>query len=318
MKIEETQVSSAITTPGITPDTGWFNELGSTVGGWLKKPLASAGQLLKNMKDGAIELVRSIRNGTFGKIFNQWAKDDPVGAAAGVAAAGLAAGTMLILGGQAIGWVIGSAGSVLKKVGLFKTVGAAAGLGAAVEPVLRTAETIYRLDWNQSDESLMEEINQSINNLYEPAGEFLGKQIAGLIAGTATSPPKVEINIKALSLAWAMNPDIRQDLLDNVSTLAYLGIQVFQEIGIKLALLHGRRGIKKLWATSPEAVKKLIPGIDKTIEGWGSEGSEPWSIESAVNEKVEKISNEKIQDVVEGLLSGFWQQFGNSIEYVYN
>ncbi|MEL7039828.1 MAG: hypothetical protein AAFO04_30150 [Cyanobacteria bacterium J06592_8] len=318
MEILDNTLSSAITTPGLTPDLKWFSELGSQVAGWLEKPLASAGQLLKNMKDGAVELWKSIRNGSFGKIFRQWAKDDPVGAAAGVAAAGLAAGTMLIVGGQAIGWVVGSAGSVLGKVGILGKVGGAIGLGGAAEKVLNTAETIYRLDFNQSDESIMQEINQSINNLYEPAGEFLGKQIAAIVAGGATEPPKVEINVKALSLAWALNPEIRQDLLDNVSELAYLGMQTFSEIGIKLALMHGRRGIKKLWEKSPESIKKLIPGIGKKIENWGETGSEPWTIESAVNEQVEKISDERIQNVVQGLLSGFWEQFGNSVQYVYN
>lgn len=318
MRIEETQLSSAWTTEGIVPDKKWFSELGSSLVDWFNKPLASAGNLLKNMKDGAVEVWRSIRNGTFGKIFNQWAKDDPIGAAAGVVATGAAVGAVIIVATAAIGFVAGSAGAVLAKIGVARLLTGGGGLGGAVGKLLNGAETVYRMDWNQSDESLMEEINQSINNLYEPAGEFLGKQIAGIIAGSSTSPPKVEINVKALSLAWAMNPDIRQDLLDNVSELAYLGMQTFQEIGLKLALLHGRRGIKKLWERSPDAVKNLIPGLNKRIQNWGEEGSKPWSFESFVNEKVEKISNEKIQNVVEGLLSGFWQQFGNSIEYVYN
>jgi hypothetical protein len=318
MIISETSLSSAINIPGLVPDKKFFQSIGSKVVDWLEAPLASAAQLLRNMKDGAIEVVRSIRNGTFGKIFGQWAKDDPVGAAAGVAAAGLAAGAMIIVGGAAVGWIVGSAGAVLGKIGVMGALGSFGGLGGIVSGLLRGAETVYRMDWNTTDKQLMEEINQAINGLYEPAGEFLGRQIAGLIAGSATSPPKVEVNVKALALAWSLNPDIRQDLLQNVSELAYIGMQTFSQIGIKLALLHGRRGIKKLWEKSPDSIKNLIPGLDAKIKGWGEEGSKPWSFESAVNEKIEKISDEKIKNVVEGLLSGFWQQFSNSVEYVYN
>ena len=83
MIISETSLSSAINIPGLVPDKKFFQSIGSKVVDWLEAPLASAAQLLRNMKDGAIEVVRSIRNGTFGKIFGQWAKDDPVGAAAG-------------------------------------------------------------------------------------------------------------------------------------------------------------------------------------------------------------------------------------------
>ena len=317
MKVDETTLSSAITTEGITPNKKFFAKLGSKMAGWLERPLASAGNLIRQMKEGAIELVRSIRNGSFGKIFGQWAKDDPIGAAAGTVAAGLAAGAMLIVGGSAVGWVVGSAGAVLGKVGVMGALSSVGGLGGIVSGLLNGAETVYRMDWNQSDESLMEEVKQAINGLYEPAGEFIGRQIAGLIAGTATSPPKVEINVKALALAWSLNEDIRQDLLQNVSELAYIGMQTFQTIGIKLALLHGRRGIKKLWEKAPDTVKNLIPGLDDKIKKWGEEGSKPWSFESAVNEKIEKISNEKIRNAAEGLLSGFWQQFSSSIQYTY-
>ncbi len=317
MKIDETTLSSAINIEGLVPNKEFFKKLSPKIAGWLQKPLSSAGSLLRQMKEGAIEVVKSIRNGSFGKIFGQWAKEDPVGAAAGVAAAGLAAGAMIIVGGAAIGWVVGSAGAVLAKVGVMGALSSIGGLGGIVSGLLRGAETVYRMDWNVSDKQLMEEINQSIDSLYEPTGEFLGRQIAGLIAGSATSPPKVQVNVKALALAWNLNPDIRQDLLQNVSELAYVGMQTFQTIGIKLALLHGRRGIKKLWKKSPDAIKNLIPGLDKAISGWGEEGSKPWSFETAVNETVAKIKNEQLREGLMGVLSGFWQQFSSSIEMVY-
>lgn len=317
MKIDSTTLSSAITSAEKV-DLEYFKKLGSPIVDWIAKPIASAKNLLGKIAAGAKELINSIRNGSFLSIFNQWAKDDPLAAGAGVIAAGLAAGTLLIVGGAAVGWVYGSVGAVTAGLGTVAVVGGGGGLGAMVSGILNASETVYSFNWQISDKEIMSQIESAINGLYEPAGEFLGRTLAGVLVGGMTSPPKVQVNVRALTLQWALNPDIRQDLLQGVSELAYLGMQAGIQIAIKYAFMQGRRAIKNLWKKAPASVKKLIPGLDKTITTWGDEGKEPWSMESWVNEKVESIEDQRIEDAVEGFLSGFWQQFRQSIEYVYN
>jgi len=316
MKIDSTTLSSAITSAEKV-DLEYFKKLGSPVVDWIAKPIASAKNLLGKIAAGAKELINSIKNGSFLSIFQQWAKDDPLAAGAGVIAAGLAAGTLLIVGGAVVGWVFGSVGAVASSLGTVALVGGGGGIGAIVGGLLNTAETIYAFNWQISDKEIMGQIESAINNLYEPAGEFLGRTLAGVLVGGLTSPPKVQINVRALTLQWALNPDIRQDLLQGVSELAYLGMQAGIQIAIKYAFMQGRRGIKNLWKKAPSTVKKLFPQVDQAIKTWGDEGKEPWSMESWVNEKVESIEDQRLEDAVQGFLSGFWQQFRQSIEYVY-
>lgn len=310
-------LSSAITAEEPV-NSSWFSALGSDAVSWITSPINSGLNLLNKMAQGAKELAASVRNGSFGSIFKQWAKDDPVAAAAGTIAAGLAASVVLIVGGSVAGAVVGSVGAAVGKMGLLGTIGTVGGLGAIAEKVLNGAETIYSFNWQQSDKDIMEEINQAVNNLYEPAGEFVGRQLAGVLVGGATSPPKVQINVKFAALAWSLNPDIRDDLINSVSELAHAGMTTFAQISLKYALMKGRQGIKSFAKKHEGLIKSISPRLAEAVATWGDEGKEPWSIESAVNEQIESISDDRIKSAVEGFVSGFWQQFRDSVEYVYN
>ena len=64
-------------------DINWLKNIGSPLVNWLQNPIASAGNFLNKVVQGGKVVIESITNGTFGKIFQQWVKDDPVAAAAG-------------------------------------------------------------------------------------------------------------------------------------------------------------------------------------------------------------------------------------------
>ena len=313
--ISEGTLSTAIT-GNSQVDLNWFKKAGSPVVNWLKKPIASAANLGKKILAGGKALVESLLNGTFGSIFNQWAKDDPIAAGAGTIAAGLAGGGLLLLGGAAVGWAVGGVGAITSSLGVGGTLVAGSTLGGLATGILTAAENIYSFNLQVSDESWLKEIKAAIDNLYEPAGNFIGRQIATLAVGGLTSPPKVQVNIRTMALIWQLKPELRQELLQNVSNFAYQGIQTGIQIAMKYAFLHGRRAIKKLWKRFPDAVKKLVPGLDKAIATWGDKGNEPWSLEDGVNNQVEKISDKRIQDATKGLISGLWQGFSQSVEIV--
>ncbi|MGD1716900.1 hypothetical protein, partial [Dapis sp. BLCC M172] len=276
--ISDTTLSTAIT-GNSQVDLRWFSKAASPVVDWMKKPIASAGNFASRVVQGGKAVVESIANGTFGKIFNQWAKDDPVAATAGTIAAGLAGGGLLLTGGAVVGWVTGGISAAVGTLGLGGTLVAGSTLGGLATGILTVAEQLYSFNLQVSDDTLLKEIQTAIDNLYEPAGNFIGRQIATIAVGGLASPPKVRINIRTMALVWQLKPELRQELLQNVSNFAYQGIQTGLQIGIKYALLHGRRAIKKLWKQAPDAVKNLVPGLDKAIATWGDKGKEPWSIE---------------------------------------
>ena len=313
--IAETTLSTAITGDSQV-DLNWFAEAASPVVDWLKKPIASAANFASRIVEGGKALIESLTNGTFGKIFNQWAKDDPIAAGAGTIAAGLAGGGLLLAGGAVVGWVVGGVGAAVSALGVGGTLVAGSTLGGLATGILAGAEQLYSFNLQVSDETLLKEIKAAIDNLYEPAGNFIGRQIATIAVGGLASPPRVQVNIRTMALIWQLKPELRQELLQNVANFAYQGIQTGLQIGIKYAFLHGRRAIKKLWKQAPEAVKQLVPGLDKAIATWGDKGKEPWSLEDGVNKQVEKISDKRIQNATKGLISGLWQGFSQSVEIV--
>lgn len=98
-------------------------------------PIVGAKNLLGKVVNGGKQLVKSVFNGTFGKIFSKWAKESPVAAGAGVLAAGLALGTVLVVGGAAVGTLagggaaVGAVGATLGKLGAVGAGAAKVGLG---------------------------------------------------------------------------------------------------------------------------------------------------------------------------------------------
>ncbi|NET45753.1 hypothetical protein, partial [Okeania sp. SIO2B3] len=88
--------------------------------------------------EGGKALIESIQKGTFGKIFKQWAKDDPLAAAAGTIATGLAAGVLLVVGGTAVGWVVGGIGSAISGLGVGGGLLAGTTLGGLASGILTT------------------------------------------------------------------------------------------------------------------------------------------------------------------------------------
>ncbi len=316
MILNENTLSSNIAL-GRPIDMGWLNALGSDAVGWLKKGAASAWNYTKKIGQGAKAVVDSIKQGNFKQIFDQWAKEDPLAAGAGVIAAGLAGGAILLVGGAAVAWVTGGLGAMAGSLGIFGAGVAATNLGSIVEGVMNQAETIYQMDWQQSDEDIMAEMQSVIDGLYSPAGEFIGRSIAQLLVGGITSPPKVQINVNSLTYQWIINPEIRDDLLSNVSQLAWTAIYAFRTLAVKYALLKGRQGIKGLWKDLPPEVRKQFPELDKAVKTWGDKDKEPWSLENAVNTRIEKIDDTKLRNAAEGALTGFWQGFRESVEYVY-
>ncbi len=336
MIIEGNTLSSSFVY-GIEPDAEHFKRFGSKVLDYFKLPVMGVKNFVSRVVNGGKELFRSIFNGSFGKIFGRWAKENPLAAGAGVVAAGFGLATIVVVGGTAVGLLAGGVGALGAVGAAIGAIGAGAakigglaatGLGVTslltgksagqlISGALNFAETIYSFNFQQSDEDINKEIESTITSLYGPAGEFLGKSIAGVLAGGLFNPPRVQINTRALSLAWNLNPDIRDDLLNEVSSLAHLGLTAFRTIAIKQAFMRGRDGIKRFWAGLPDGVAKRFPDLDKAIANWGKPGNKPWSIQGVVEQRIENLDDDKLENLAEGFIEGFWEQFRQSVEYIY-
>ena len=315
--IPENTLSSCLNIAGLVPDLNFFTNAGSKLAEWLQKPKATINGILQGMAETFKNLKDKVLNNSFIQFMGNWFRDDPVGAGAAVLGAGAALGLLIVAGPVAVGWLVGSAAGLggLFAIGNALTGGA---LGGIASGVMNAAEQIYSFNWQISDDDLMAEINSAIDGLYEPAGEFLGRSCAALLVGGVTKPAGVKVNIRTLARLYVLHPESRSDILAGVSELCYLGCQTAISIGIKYAFLHGRRAIKEFYKSHKAIVDKIAPNIGKAISTWGDKGRDPCSIESSVEGMIESIGNDRIENAIEGFLSGFWQQFQQSVEYVYN
>lgn len=228
----------------------------------------------------------------------------------------IATGILMIGPTVVVGWVVGGLMAlssliyILKETGIFDT-------GAFVRKALTFAEQAYRFNWQQTDKQLKAEIDSLITSLYEPAGEFLGRSIAGLLVGGASEIAKVRINIHQMALLWQLNPDIRDELLQNVSSFCYQALTAAKVIFFKLFFMKGRAYIKENWEKLPKIVRDTFPNLDTRIKEWGNEGNSPWSIAGVMGEGIESIDDERLRSAAEGFVEGFWEGFRESVEYVY-
>ena len=324
-KVELADSSSALNY-GILPNIkAWVSAGAKDILNYLKAGVQSAkgflGKVKKWISNGFEEVKKAGKNiGAWfealpGKFAQAMVPLLQVGAIAGAAAAVVLTGIVLV-GSAPLAWVVGGIGAIAGILTALQLTGVV-NVGGMIKGALNFAEFVYRFNWQESDKQIQAEIESLITSLYEPAGEFLGRSIAGLLVGGFSSPPKVRVNVRQIALLWQLNPDIRDELLQNVSSFCYQSLVAVKTIAFKTFFMKGRAWIKQNWDKVPASWRQAIPNLDLTIRNWGEEGQQPWSIAGYVEEKVESIDDERIKGAIEGFLEGFWDGFRESVEYVY-
>lgn len=319
MEIEAKTLTSSLTTDGEETDVKWFKEMKSPVADWLKLPSINIEGFFKNLQE-AISSLKNVGEALkdLGKKLGNW-NSIFKGASKKIEEY---KGAIISFAKKPGGWVAGALAAVT-------AVGAAIGLNAiganpvnVVQAGLNFGEALWNFNFQYTDKQIMDQIKSLIDGMYSSAGDFAGKSLAQLIVGGTLTPPKVQINVRGLALNWLINPEIREEMLQNVSSFAYQGITVAKQIMVRFALLKGRHALKEYWKVAPGWAKKAVSSVwkdaDKVITNWGNEGNKPWSIATHVEEKVEKIEDQKLQDFTENFLESFWEGFRESVEYVYN
>ncbi|MET0099898.1 MAG: hypothetical protein ABWU11_24725, partial [Arthrospira platensis] len=162
----------------------WFNSFSSTFYQQVQNLKAfDFKKWAGSVKGGALAIAENIKKGNWG-FFKDWLLEAPmVPKVAGLLAGGLIAGTVLIIGGKAVGLVAAGAGGVISAHPAF--VGGFLGVTVPtlMSKLTQGVSQAYNFDWAASDKKMMDDLKQAANALYVPLGETVGKSLASLVAG---------------------------------------------------------------------------------------------------------------------------------------
>jgi hypothetical protein len=311
MEILAGTLSSSIVTRGEKTDLSFFDKLKSEVSSWFGTGKATGKSIKKATKESWGDKIGGLYGKLKGGLKSLLGK-----AIAGKIPLSEELYGVLKFGDDNLAAIQGAGAgvaAVAAAVGLNATTGVT--VPEMVEGLLNFGETAYEFNWNTSDKEVWNQIKSLIDSLYGQAGEFIGGNVARLLVGGVSTPPKISINLRALTLSWMiLKEEEGNAMLQSVSTFAWQGIYVAREILFKFAFLKGREAIKKLYEGNKKMFEELYPELAKVIPNWGKEGSQEWSISGWVEKKVESLNDKRIEDFVKGAMSGFWNEFRNSIE----
>jgi len=301
----------------------WLQQTASDVWGGIKKGIKAALDLANRMLEGGKELLAAIFRGDLG-IFMDWLKNDPLGLLAG--------GAALAVGGWFIGAATGVGAAVAGAVSSITAV-ASSGIGGmwaaicgikfggvalgAMLPTLQQAivggtTTLMNLDWQQSDKSILDELNGVYNSFLNSVGESAGRMLAGFILGGGKANPKLRINVSA-GVALAIQAEaegsaIEEELIEELANLANTFIRYATNLAGKLGYLQLRK-----WAR--QNVRTGIKAIDAKIANWGLVEGESFVINTVIDEKIEKITEENasLGNLLEGFKEGLFDGFSDFV-----
>lgn len=318
----------AFSTSGVTAGK-WLQQTASDAWSAIKNGVQSAIDLGKRMFEGGKEVLAAIKRGDL-KIFLDWFKDDPKSAIAGGLAVGIAGwfvGTAVAGSGvgASIASAASSAGAALSSAttvastsisSMWATIGGIRFGGVALGAMLPTLQqaivsggnTVYNLDWQQSDTSILAELEGTYLSFLNNVGESTGRLLAGLMMGGGKNNPKLNINITASAAlcitARQSGSEIEEELVQELSQLANSFIKYATNLAGKLGYMEFRKYARN-------NIKTGIKWIDEKIANWGLQEGQSWSIAQKVDEKIEAITEKDaatgnfLEGFVEGLGDGF-------------
>ncbi|MCC3447463.1 MAG: hypothetical protein JGK04_08445 [Microcoleus sp. PH2017_39_LGB_O_B] len=301
----------AFSTEGVSPGK-WLQDAASQVWNAIKSGVQAALDLGNRMIEGGKELFSAIMRGDWG-IFGDWLKNDPIGAISGGAAVAVA------------GWFVGSAtgitavasggiASMWSALGSVKIGGFTLGLMLPTlqQAIIGTTNVLYNLDWQQSDASIIAELESMYLSFLNTVGESTGRMLAGFALGGGKTNPKMTINITASAAlcitAQQAGSDIQEELVEELSQLANTFVRYARNLAAKLGYMELRK-----WARNN--VRTGIKGIDDAIANWGLQEGQSFTIASAIDNKVEAITEENpaLGNFLEGFIEGFGDGFSDFI-----
>lgn len=263
--------------------------------------------------------------------FKKWFADDPIPATAGLIAAGLTLGVVVVVGGQAVAAIPGGLAALrsmrlitLARGALSIGIGTAV-IGSMIRFAVRGVQFLWNFNWNITDKQIKEQQEGLINSMYGQLGEALGSSLGTLLCGGAPVElikrshlvrvnPMLLAKIREVTEFDPHNEqygELYEEMMENLRALVRMGTRVASQIAFIETYKNLRKWIKN--AAKDARLGVFFPKLGKIIEQWGREGSQAWSFASAVENFVENIDDKKIQSFTEEFVESFMDSCTESV-----
>lgn len=240
--------------------------------------------------------------------FQNWFRDDPVGATAGAVAGVLTLGVVIVVGAKVAAFIGGL--SLLSKIKLALTAAISLlSVGAVIRHVVRGTQFLWNFNFNITDSQIRQQQEAALTSLYTLAGEVVGYGIGALVCGGATAGGVglARFNLRAAAnviRVLSTEEDIKDELISRMNALINGTMRAVSTIAFLEIYKNARKWIKAA-AQRPEIRGVLPDSWEKVIEAWGKEGSEAWTIAEAIESAIENISDAKIRAFTEAAYESF-------------
>ena len=278
----------------------FFDSLAGQLKSWLARGWIKAKELAAKMRDGAIAVIESIKQGTFIDLVKGMLKSNPGAVVAGAVA-------IVLIAGVVIGAVAAGIAAIAGFLGTIGLGGVAVGL-ACLPFALQLGQKFVNFDWQKTDGALLDELKAAYVNLAGKVGESLGRALAGLLIGRGKRVP-LQINVKSTATLFLIleeqgKTDIQEEVLEALVGLAWAAMRYAGQIAFVAGYINFRK-----WAR--DNVRTGIPWMDNMIKDWGLQENRSWSIAKWVNEGVDEV--QKADAALGNFLEEFLQGFGEGL-----
>ena len=292
---------------------------------WISNPqriedARNAGRNIWERITGAVRgAIEGIQNA--GDFLGQWLQDDPIGAIAGIVGVGLVGGVGaglilgakgIIAGGLGVGKLVKGIWGLIK-ANKIKTLFTVAAIPAMASWVVDATQEIWHFDWNQTDEDLLQEVQNAWDSIYGILGDAAGRivgQACGIIPGivTVTVNPRLMLQMKE-----ALGIEAYDAVLDGLYSIFQFSKRLFGTWMFSHAYINSRKAIKwavrsNLWGLRQILPQRWVEGIDQ----WGAKGSKPWTFAQQYENWVDSIEHRGTREFVENFSDSAFEACGES------
>lgn len=174
---------------------------------------------------------------------------------------------------------------------------------------------IFRFDFNISDKKIEEAMKTSLDQLYEPFGEFLGNALGFLVCGAAPGALAFVFSpVMAYTILREVGEEAYEELVPQMSNLMRMAGKSYANAMALQAFGSARKWIKRPGTPFHEIFKRILGA--KGLKEWGEQNDAPFILNNKINERIEKIEDKNIQALAEGAWEGFVEGCGEGANVV--
>lgn len=175
-------------------------------------------------------------------------------------------------------------------------------LVAGMHFLARESQQLWNFNWQQSDQSIMEQQKGIVTSIAAAGGEAAGQIAGSLLCGGTARAAQVRVNVPLIAkLKTLLNEEQADIVQDAIEDLIYVTRQGVKQIAALEMYSNVRAWLRDAGKNGKTGIKEL----DRALASWGAPGQEAWSFASAMEEKIETIPNDILRAFVEEAAEGF-------------